>query len=317
MTEYYGVERHLWAFIIAGITSLFSVILSIHSIIQQIKYNYNPILKQYIIRIIAMVPIYSIIAYIGLINKNYTYLYDTVRECYEAYVIYSFFAFLLAYLSKGKTYLEYINNNNNNNEIEHLFPMKYFLPKWTSGRVFLQNTMFGTLQYVIVKLLCGLSIFVFSFFDMYEADNLSFDNSRVYIVIIASISQFYAMYCLILLYNQYKEELKNIKPFLKFISIKSVVFLTFWQGILISLLVKINIITSTQTYTTEQSSEGLQDFIICIEMFIASIFHKYAYPAKEFYNENHENIHYSSILDHLMMILWSTNSSEQFIDVNV
>jgi hypothetical protein len=317
MTIYFGVERHQWAFIIGGITSLFSIIISIHSIIQQIKYNYNPILKKYIIAIIGIVPIYALIAYLGLVDKNYTYAYDTIRECYEAFVIYSFFEFLLAYLSKGKSYLDYTSQFENFDEVEHMFPFKYILSKWTIGRNFLQNTMFGTFQYVIIKLLCGFAIFIMSFFDIYEDGKLSFESSHVYIVIIASISQIYAMYCLVLLYHQYREELKNINPFLKFISIKAVVFLTFWQGVIISLLVKIQIIISTQTYTTEQSSKGLQDFIICIEMLIASIFYKYSFPAKEFYNEEHIDIHYSSVLDHLMILLWPSQSSDQFIDVKV
>ena len=39
---------------------------------------------------------------------------------------------------------------------------------------------------------------------------------------------------------------------------------------------------STQTYSADDASKGLQDFAICVEMFFAAWMHWYIYPASEF-----------------------------------
>jgi Organic solute transporter Ostalpha len=54
--------------------------------------------------------------------------------------------------------------------------------------------------------------------------------------------QLWALYCLILFYTGTKEELAPIRPFLKFVVVKSVVFLSYWQSVLIDLLVAFGVI---------------------------------------------------------------------------
>ena len=50
------------------------------------------------IRIIWMIPIYCLNAFFALkYSQSFIYL-DVARECYEAYVIYSFYAYLLTFL---------------------------------------------------------------------------------------------------------------------------------------------------------------------------------------------------------------------------
>lgn len=54
------------------------------------------------------------------------------------------------------------------------------------------------------------------------------------------------MFCLILFYTVFKEELAPLNPIRQYLCIKFVVFATFWQSILIALLVKFHIISVNQ-----------------------------------------------------------------------
>lgn len=60
-----------------------------------------------------------------------------------------------------------------------------------------------------------------------------------------SISVSVAMYCLLQLYMPIADKLKPYSPVLKFLAIKAVVFLTFWQSVLLSLLASFNVVKDT------------------------------------------------------------------------
>ena len=54
--------------------------------------------------------------------------------------------------------------------------------------------------------------------------------------------QAWAMYSLVMFYYAFKEDLKPIKPLGKFLSIKMIIFATFWQAVVVSILVEANAI---------------------------------------------------------------------------
>ncbi|GFH23710.1 transmembrane protein, partial [Haematococcus lacustris] len=59
------------------------------------EYYTRPRLQRHVIRILWMVPIYAIDAWFALRFRDAREYLDPVRECYEAFVILSFFNFLM------------------------------------------------------------------------------------------------------------------------------------------------------------------------------------------------------------------------------
>uniref|UniRef100_A0A803NR39 Uncharacterized protein n=1 Tax=Cannabis sativa TaxID=3483 RepID=A0A803NR39_CANSA len=102
-----------------------------------------------------------------------------------------------------------------------------------------------------------------------------------YIAVVLNFSQSWALYCLVQFYTVTKDELSHIKPLYKFLTFKSIVFLTWWQGVAIAVLYALGLFKSPIAQGLQLKS-SVQDFIICIEMCIASMVHLYVFPAKPY-----------------------------------
>jgi|TARA_B110000091_G_scaffold164916_1_gene176215 hypothetical protein len=83
-------------------------------------------------------------------------------------------------------------------------------------------------------------------------------------------------------YSGLKKELQPIKPFSKFLSVKAIVFFSWWQGFFIQIAVSTGYITHTAFYTKDNVARALQNWLVCIEMLLFAFAHKYAFSYKEF-----------------------------------
>ena len=134
----------------------------------------------------------------------------------------------------------------------------------------------SSLSLLLLQIVCSIIIFVTSLTGQYHQGHFAADDVYIYTAFVVNCSQIAALYGLILFYQAMKQELKPIHPFGKFLCIKMVVFFTFWQSVFLSMLVAVGAITPTVTYDTDQESYGIDDFIICIEMFFFAIAHWYS-----------------------------------------
>jgi len=166
-------------------------------------------------------------------------------------------------------------------EQKHLFPCSVCCRKPLTPRYFLWNTQWGALQYVPCQIICSLLIFILHFTGNYNDGTVAANDAYPYIAFVINWSQIWAVYCLFWFYHSFQDELKAIRPFPKAMCIKGVVFLTFWQGVFISFLVHYDAIKATENFTVEEVATGLQDFLICIEMFIAAVAHERFFNVKE------------------------------------
>ncbi|XP_058049928.1 transmembrane protein 184C isoform X2 [Ahaetulla prasina] len=265
------VGVHTKAWFIAGIFLLMTIPISLWGILQHLVHYTQPELQKPIIRILWMVPIYSLDSWIALKYPNIAIYVDTCRECYEAYVIYNFMVFLSNYLINRYPNLVLIIEAKD--QQRHLPPL-CCCPPWAMGEI------------------CEL-------IGVYDEGNFSFKNAWTYLVFINNISQLFAMYCLVLFYKVLREELNPIRPVGKFLCVKMVVFVSFWQAVLIAILVKVGVISEKHTWewqSVEAVATGLQDFIICVEMFFAAIAHHYSFTYKPYVQEAEEGSCFDSFL---------------------
>ncbi|KAL8831621.1 MAG: hypothetical protein Q9170_005209 [Blastenia crenularia] len=87
-----------------------------------------------------------------------------------------------------------------------------------------------------------------------------------------------AMYCLIQFYVQLKNDLTEHRPLLKVAAIKLVIFLSFWQTIMISFLTSTGAIKASNRFQDPDVRIGIPALLLCVEMAIFSVFHLFAFP---------------------------------------
>jgi hypothetical protein len=86
-------------------------------------------------------------------------------------------------------------------------------------------------------------------------------------------------------YHELTEELQPLSPFPKFMAVKAVVFFSFWQSMVISGLSFANVIKPSLDFTQAEVANGIQDFMICFEMVLAALSHRWLFSYRDFYRE--------------------------------
>mmetsp|Transcript_20101 Transcript_20101/g.57014 ORF Transcript_20101/g.57014 Transcript_20101/m.57014 type:complete len:666 (+) Transcript_20101:454-2451(+) len=389
--------------------------------------NYNqPTVQCYVVRILWMVPIYSIESWLCLRFHRYAIYIETLRDCYESYVLYSFLQFLIQVLGGEEALILMLKDKSPTRGV-HMWGLQWCVKPWLMGQPvrktyqpsnsrlnsglggsnhengnvsdiadndavhaaavaispssaassinskwkksdvdlvipssntttasqssisqgssrafkrvhwkspFFVYCKFGVLQYVLLKFVCSIVVMILERNGIYKEGDFTPKGGYLYICILTNLSQCWALYCLIFFYYATKTELGPIRPVGKFLSVKALVFFTWWQSVCISMLYQMDLIphyrsssssifsssgmgeddgssTTVLTpadydvtsgtisehaalaldkhggmaighgpteWTSEDVAKGLQDYLICIEMFIAAIVHTFVFP---------------------------------------
>ena len=292
----YKDSLHNVGWFIAGVFVCLAVPLSVFDIAQHLHNFQSTTTQKYVIRIMWMVPIYAIESWLSLRFKQFAFTLALFRDSYEAYVIYCFCYLLIALLGTENEVNEIIKAKTEH-DLDHMFPFKCMFNRFEKYE-FLIKVKRGVLQYVVVKIVCTIITLITSNIvinaatdeTLYDENSYDFVHFHLYVVILVNCSQIWAMYCLVLFYHACMEELAPYRPFGKFVCVKAVVFFSFWQEMAIGMAVHFGIIHGTtnpfSSYTPHDVAKGSQDFLICIEMFIAAIAHHFAFHYRDFTDRN-------------------------------
>ncbi|XP_075037587.1 transmembrane protein 184A [Mixophyes fleayi] len=278
---------------ISGVFVWTALLLTCHQIYLHLRNYTIPNEQRYIIRILFIVPIYSFDSWLSLLligNDQYYVYFDSVRDCYEAFVIYSFLSLCFEYLGGESAIMTEIRGKPVKSSCFYgtccLQGMSYSIG-------FLRFCKQATLQFCIVKPIMAVVTIILQAFGKYHDGDFNVQSGYLYITIIYNFSVSLALYALFLFYFATKELLHPFEPVLKFLTIKAVIFLSFWQGMLLAILERCGAIPEVQiingnTVGAGTVAAGYQNFIICIEMLFAAIALRYAFTC-QVYREKKEN----------------------------
>ena len=306
---------------------------------------YQPNVQCYVIRILWMVPIYSIESWLCLRFHRFAIYIETLRDCYESFVLYSFLQFLIEVLGGEETLVLTLKDKSPTRGM-HMWGMQWCVRPWLMGQPvsritsyeylpgaaasqqqpgagvdsvlgvdggltalppppglagslrsvkrvqwtspFLTQCKYGVLQYVLLKFICSLFAMILESYGFYKEGDFTPKGGYLYICFLTNLSQCWALYCLIFFYNATKNELGPIRPVGKFLSVKALVFFTWWQSVGISILFQMGMIPhytdadKGREWSAEDVAKGLQDYLICIEMFIGAIIHVFVFPHTDY-----------------------------------
>eukprot|EP00282_Hemiselmis_andersenii_P019682 CAMPEP_0172027214 /NCGR_PEP_ID=MMETSP1041-20130122/16877_1 /TAXON_ID=464988 /ORGANISM="Hemiselmis andersenii, Strain CCMP439" /LENGTH=236 /DNA_ID=CAMNT_0012683093 /DNA_START=59 /DNA_END=766 /DNA_ORIENTATION=+ len=157
---------------------------------------------------------------------------------------------------------------------------------------FYSNVKFGVTQYIVVKLACALAAFILKPIALWSEGSADWSRGYVWAAAITNFSQCWALYCLVLFYFGLKKELQPLNPVGKFLAVKAIVFFSFWQSIIVAVLVSMGIIADADIFPETEDKTFLiaatQDFLICIEMFCFAVYHHRVFSYKEFLTPDEE-----------------------------
>ncbi|XP_072029622.1 transmembrane protein 184B-like isoform X2 [Amphiura filiformis] len=271
--------------VVTGIFAFSAIIITVHQIYMHLRHYSCPGEQRWIVRILFIIPIYAFTSWLSLVffSQDHYYVYfDSVRDCYEAFVIYNFLSLCYEYLGGESTIMSEIRG-------QCVRPTSIFcctccLQGKTYSIGFLRFCKQATLQFCLIKPIMVIITLILLPFGKYDDGNFSVTDGYLYIMIIYNISVSLALYALFLFYFACRDILTPFEPILKFFMVKSIIFVSFWQGVLLAILELagvIDVIHQTGSGDIVEAgtvSAGYQNFLICIEMLFAAIGLRFAFP---------------------------------------
>eukprot|EP00842_Homolaphlyctis_polyrhiza_P003750 jgi/Hompol1/4376/HPOL_003628-RA len=259
---------------VGAVLALFTTALSLYLTFRHFQFYTRPKFQRPITRILLMVPTYAICSWFSFLSIESAIFLDLVRDCYEGFVVYNFLVLFLEFLGRDEqTRLEVLASKS-----RRLLPPPACCISHTPGyRHFLGYCRLGIMQYVVIRVSTTVAAVILELNGVYCPESMSPEHGHFYTTVLNGISVGTAMFTLFSLYLPIRHDIASFSPVLKFLSIKFIVFVSFWLGIAINLLVANGVIRNTETWSIHEFSILLQNFVVLVEMAVAAILHIWAF----------------------------------------
>ncbi|CCX06998.1 organic solute transporter Ostalpha-domain-containing protein [Pyronema domesticum] len=254
-----------------------------------------------IIRILFMVPVYSVTTMFSYVWYWHAVYWEFARDCYEAFCISAFFVLMCHYiapdLSGQKEYFVSMEVD------EWPWPLNWWksctglCKKPSNGLTWFNIIWISIFQYCFIRVATTIIATTTQYTGHYCEDSLHPAFAHFWVMFLNCLAVTVAMYMLIAFYMQMKTVLRPNKPLLKLLCIKLVIFFSFWQMIVCDFLSSANIIKPNRKLSQGDISVGFNALLTCFEMIIFAIMHIYAFPWKPYYKPAHADYKEGQIID--------------------
>jgi len=277
------VKSTLWILQCTGTFTILGSLISIYHMITHLRNYHVPIVQTKIMAILAMIPIYSLSSFFSLIFSDREDLFAFCKDLYESYCIYTFVSLLIAIIGRGnrrvviESILPHLHhhqqqqysccNKQQQQQHEHTFE---------EAESLLDTCQLYAMQFVFVRPITSIMM-ILADYILTEKSRWNLEYPQFYILMITNASVFIAFQGLMKLYHLLQNDLQWCRPFSKFLCIKGIVFMTFWQSIAISIVAS----SITEKENQAEWTKRAQNFCICMEMFVFAIIHCFVFPVKE------------------------------------
>jgi uncharacterized coiled-coil protein SlyX len=284
--DQFSTENDFMVYQLAGTFTLLSCLISMWHMTAHLRRFNQPVVQRKILAILWMSPIYAVTSWLSLVFPVAEPYLAIIKDFYEAYVIYQFLSFCVAVLGKGdrEAVVDLLTRH-----ADHLTPPfrccgcfrpdPYETPRQLADAVLMQCQRFA-MQFVFLRPLTSIALFLLNKFEYYGLGDgpTDYRSPSFWLIGLQNLSVFVAFAGLLKFYHAVDQDLAWCRPFAKFCCIKGVVFMTFWQGLAISILAGA---TEEGGDDAEAWAKSSQNFLICLEMLLFSIAHFYCFPVEE------------------------------------
>jgi len=292
--DQFSMENNFMVYQLAGTFTVLGCLISMWHMTDHLRNMHQPFVQRKILAILWMCPIYSVTSWLSLVFVSAEGYLAIIKDFYEAYCIYTFLSFIIAVLGGGDRDKVVSKLALHADHLSPPFrlcgfcsrPREFASATAKANAVLLQCQVFA-MQFVFLRPVTSAVNLTCNELGYYGGGTSSSDwrSPQFWSNIIYNISIFVAFSGLLKIYHAVHNDLSWYRPLPKFLCIKGVVFMTFWQGLAISILAKTTDLGhADDDATADDSSEWAaraQSFLICLEMLLFSIAHFYVFPTDE------------------------------------
>lgn len=274
--------------VIAAIVTLGSCLLTVLQLLGHLTSYRHPKRQRYAVRILLMVPIYAIDSFWSYLSFRDATWIAIARDTYEAYVLYNFFELLMDLLN-GPDGCVALWKKNNQTTLAHSFPVNAFLPDMKLTKQLLWWWKVLIVQYVVLSPLITVASFAAGIEGVFDENSYSPEDAHLYLMVAKLVSVTLAFTALFYLYLATKVVIHEYDPTGKFISIKFVIFFSFWQYLAITTahsygyfpesILKAVLSWSHGASGIEDQEVALCNLLTCVEMFLTAVMHHFVFDA--------------------------------------
>ncbi|KPM45983.1 hypothetical protein AK830_g457 [Neonectria ditissima] len=283
---------HELARLIAAASTGVAVLLSLYLIWRHALSYTKPREQRHIIRILFMVPVYSVSSLLQIIWYEQAVYIAVVAHCYEAFALAAFFALVCHYVAPD-VHAQKAFFRDMTPVRPWIWPLRAFARccggqrgPWRtprSGLTWFNICWVAVYQYCFVRVASAVVAVAAQAAGRYceSSNSPAFANIWLSAVNMAAVSV--AMVCVVQVYVQLRDALAPHRLFVKILAIKLVVFLVLWQTILIKIgTATVDALRPGATLSNGDLKVGIPCLLICVEMALFALLHLWAFPYRPY-----------------------------------